>query len=203
MRIRIAFVAAVATVALCAVGVPAAGAATPSLPLVHAVGVAKKSGKKFNATYHIQRFQVATVHGKRGVYAVGTLTGKLKNHQFSLSNVMMPAKLTSSPASATGVAKDARQAAPCSVLHLVLGPINLNLLGLTVSLGGGTVPVGGPATQPITIDIAAIPGGGLLGNLLNGLVCNSGLSGALGGLTGGQLSGLLNGLLGILSGLGL
>ena len=43
----------------------------------------------------------------------------------------------------------------CPILHLVLGPINLNLLGLTVT------------TNQIVLDITAVPGpGNLLGNLL-------------------------------------
>jgi len=53
--------------------------------------------------------------------------------------------------------------ATCSVLSLAIGPINLDLLGLVVNLddcGGG----------PVTLDITAIPGGGLLGDLL----CNLG-----------------------------
>ncbi len=49
--------------------------------------------------------------------------------------------------------------AGCPVLHLVLGPLNLNLLGLTIVL------------QQVTLDIVAVPGpGNLLGNLLCGLV---------------------------------
>jgi len=52
---------------------------------------------------------------------------------------------------------------PGNILHLELGPVNLNLLGLKVDLDnchGG----------PITVDISAVPGpGNLLGNLLSGL----------------------------------
>jgi hypothetical protein len=54
---------------------------------------------------------------------------------------------------------DALQAATCSVLSLAIGPLELNLLGLVVELddcNGG----------PVTLDITAIPGGGLLGDLL-------------------------------------
>jgi hypothetical protein len=40
-----------------------------------------------------------------------------------------------------------------------LGPINLNLLGLVVELDNC-------ANGPVTVDITAIPGGGLLGDLL-------------------------------------
>ena len=42
----------------------------------------------------------------------------------------------------------------CSILHLVIGPIDLNLLGLMVHV------------SQITIDITANPAGGLLGQLL-------------------------------------
>ncbi len=49
--------------------------------------------------------------------------------------------------------------AGCPVLQLVLGPLNLNLLGLTIVL------------QQVTLDIVAVPGpGNLLGNLLCGLL---------------------------------
>jgi hypothetical protein len=47
----------------------------------------------------------------------------------------------------------------CDILNLALGPIDLNLLGLVVALDdceGG----------PVTVDIVAIEGGGLLGDLL-------------------------------------
>jgi hypothetical protein len=60
-------------------------------------------------------------------------------------------------------------AASCSVLDLSLGPIELNLLGLEVILDDCN-------DGPVTVTITAIPGGGLLGDLL----C---------GLTGGALNG--------------
>ena len=53
----------------------------------------------------------------------------------------------------------ALQNATCNVLSLALGPLELNLLGLHVELDdceGG----------PVTLDITADPGGGLLGKLL-------------------------------------
>jgi hypothetical protein len=52
--------------------------------------------------------------------------------------------------------------ASCSVLSLALGPIDLNLLGLVVELDNCS-------NGPVTVDITAIPGGGLLGDLLCGL----------------------------------
>jgi hypothetical protein len=56
----------------------------------------------------------------------------------------------------------AATAASCNVLNLAIGPLDLNLLGLRVELDdceGG----------PVTLDITATPGGGLLGDLLCGL----------------------------------
>ena len=50
-------------------------------------------------------------------------------------------------------------AATCSVLSLAVGPLDLNLLGLVVELDDC-------AGGPVTVDITAIPGGGLLGDLL-------------------------------------
>jgi len=54
---------------------------------------------------------------------------------------------------------DAVQAAACDVLHLDLGPLDLNLLGLRVQLNDCN-------NGPVVLDITATPGGGLLGNLL-------------------------------------
>lgn len=50
----------------------------------------------------------------------------------------------------------------CPILHLVLGPLNPNLLGLNVSL------------NQVILDITAIPGpGNLLGNLLYDIALHS------------------------------
>jgi hypothetical protein len=50
-----------------------------------------------------------------------------------------------------------------SILHLSLGPVDLNLLGLNVHLDNCN-------NGPITLDVSAQPGpGNLLGNLLSGL----------------------------------
>jgi hypothetical protein len=205
MRFRIIFVAALASLTLCAVGVPAAGAAngtskvTSTAPLytLPVTGMAKNN-KKFNGKFGIQRYTVATLNHKRGVYAVGTLTGTLKGRHVTRYNVMIPASLTGAP---TGQAK-AAAVVPCPVLHLVLGPINLNLLGLVVTLGGGNA-----ANLPIVLDITAVPGAGnLLGNLLCGLTNALNPAGG-GGLLSSlntqlqQLSATLTGLTALLGGL--
>lgn len=81
-------------------------------------------------------------------YALGTLTGKLGHRTVSRSNVAIPANVARSPSLVS-------PAATCSVLHLDLGPLNLNLLGLTVHL------------NQVVLDINAMSApGNLLGNLL-------------------------------------
>jgi hypothetical protein len=196
MRLRIVLAGALATLALGAIGVPAASAWSsngsqnvvniPALKTVKVHGKAK-NGKTFTGTYGIQRFLVTTVKGHKGVYSIGTLRGTLNHRHITRYGVLMPA----SAKSATTKLGTARSAATtCSILHLVLGPINLSLLGLNVNLGGGTITPGQPAQEPITLNLTATQGGGLLGDLL------CGLDNALGGSTGllGQLSSQLSGL---------
>jgi hypothetical protein len=131
------------------------------------------SGKAFKGTYTVDRF--VSRNGK--TYALGTLTGKLGQRSVKRSNVAIPVKVGSAT---TGGARDA--AASCPVLHLVLGPLNLNLLGLHVTL------------NQVVLDITAVPGAG---NLLGNLLCS--VSNLLNGgvtppapLTVPQLTGLLN-----------
>lgn len=149
-------------------------------------GVAK-NGKKFTGTYGIYRF--ATKNGK--VWSVGTLKGRLNGRHVTRANVMMPATLT-------GDSSAAQAAASCPVLHLTLGPIDLNLLGLRVKLGGGAA-----SDQPIVLDITAQQGGGLLGDLLCGITNALNPTGVLGQLATQlqQLTSTLNSILGLLGGL--
>ena len=79
---------------------------------------------------------------------------------------------------------------PCPILHLDLGPLDLNLLGLHVHL------------NEVILNIEAIPGpGNLLGNLLcaiAGLLDGVDLSGVLGNL----LQNLIDALIRLLQSLG-
>jgi hypothetical protein len=78
----------------------------------------------------------------------------------------------------------------CPILHLELGPLDLNLLGLRVQL------------NRVVLDITAIPGpGNLLGNLLCAI---AGLLDGfdLGGVLGGLLQNLIDALIRLLEGLG-
>jgi hypothetical protein len=83
----------------------------------------------------------------------------------------------------------AEQPERCPILHLELGPLDLDLLGLVVHL------------DRVVLDITAVPGpGNLLGNLLcaiAGLLDGVNLSGILQGLW----ERLINALIGLLQGL--
>jgi hypothetical protein len=151
-RGRLAMVAALSA-ALCAalLLVPVtAGAQTPttattvtSFKKIPVTGKAR-NGKKFNGRFTVQRF--ASRHGK--AYAVGTLTGKLGKRHVRRSNVRMPVGVGDG-------ASDMHSAATCPILHLTLGPLDLNLLGLKVHLN-----------QVVLIIDAQSGSGQLLGNLL-------------------------------------
>jgi hypothetical protein len=108
------------------------------------------------------------------------INGALNNlNDAVITNVILP----------NGNGEIGTQQIQCPILNLELGPLDLNILGLRVYLHdceGG----------PVTIDVTAIPGGGLLGNLLCGLLF--GLP-DFGELIGNTLQDLLNQLLGILN----
>lgn len=119
----------------------------------------------------------------------GTAVGTLTVTSFKVVNGVLTAVGTYSGTTANGTAvTNAAATAPvstaassgsCSILHLVLGPINLNLLGLQVT------------TNQIVLDITAQPGpGNLLGNLLCAVANLLNQGGPASGL-----AGLLNTLL--------
>ena len=195
MRVRIALVAAV--MAIAAITAPTASASNgtsvptklTSIPSLYTMNIsgAAKNGKQFSGTYGIQRFVV----GKDGkAYAVGTLKGKLKGRHVTRYGVTMPASLTGATGAQTAQAV-------CPILHLVIAPIDLNLLGLRVRLGGGT-----NFSQPIVLDLTAYQGQGLLGDLLCSVSNLLNQNGLLSQLTGQvqQLVGTLNSLLSLLGG---
>jgi hypothetical protein len=128
-----------------------------------------KNGKKFAGTYSIDRF----ISRRGQVLAVGTLKGRLKNRRVNRSGVRIPVTGFTDQ----GAAQSAQLV--CRILTLTLGPLDLNLLGLRIQL------------NQVNLRITAIPGGGLLGDLLCGL--SNLLNPA--GLAGNQLSAVLNALL--------
>ena len=127
---------------------PAAGAQEPGgLTQVVPVTGKAKSGRTLSGSYAIERF---TASGNR-LLAVGTLRGSLRGRRVVARGVRMPVQASRGALAA--------QVPPipnaCEVLNLVLGPINLDLLGLVVR------------TNRINLRIDAVPGpGNLLGNLL-------------------------------------
>jgi hypothetical protein len=126
------------------------------------------TGKTFSGKLNVNHFSRSA--GK--TYAVGTLIGTIAGHHVTRSNVRVPVAVQK--AATTSAAT--RQAGPsCPVLHLVLGPLTLNLLGLNVSL------------NQVVLNITATPGPG---NLLGNLVCD--VANLLNQSPAGGLAGLLN-----------
>jgi len=111
---------------------------------------------------------------------LGTILGNLSSADLNrlltgITNLLNGALgQVTAPTSLAGVTQQAAPAtAPAvNILHLSLGPVHLDLLGLLVNLDNC-------ANGPVTVDITAQPGpGNLLGNLLAGLanVLNSNAS---------------------------
>jgi hypothetical protein len=145
-----------------------------------------------------------------GLKAIGSLTGTITPatgpaQQVAGAIVLVPVNNAAAPKAATGFGGaesigtqalrtngPSAQQASCPILNLHLGPLDLNLLGLTVHL------------NEVVLDITAVPGAGnLLGNLLcavANLLNGSGLS-LLGGALLNSLTQLLNNILAALAGL--
>jgi hypothetical protein len=113
------------------------------------------AGDTFAGTLTIQRF--ANDNGK--LVAIGTIAGTLTSATnqvigTAFQTVAIPTVVNGSSQAATAAAV-AQVTASCAILHLDLGPLSLNLLGLQVNL------------SRVVLDITAVPGAGnLLGNLL-------------------------------------
>jgi hypothetical protein len=124
----------------------------------------------FNGTFRIVDFTFQ--NGQ--MVAHGIVTGTVTNSAGVVHSLIqtVSAPLANAGASAA--------AASCSILHLVLGPIDLNILGLKIT------------TNQIVLDISAIPG---TGNLLGNLLCD--IANLL-NTPSQTLAGLLNQLLSIL-----
>lgn len=183
-------------IAVCALMLVGAGPAMAQAPtqrfgqVVNVTGLGKND-KKFTGTFTVARFQQV---GSQA-YAVGTLRGKLKNRPVRRANVKVPVAVQPG---AAGAAAKAAQATPpivptpnaCQVLNLVLGPLDLNLLGLRVRLNQVRLLI---EAVPSTV-----PTGGVSGGLLGDLLCGvANLLNPQAGTPLGQIVQLLNGLLGM------
>jgi len=130
-------------------------------------------------TFTIQRF----AKSQKQIVAVGTLVGTLTSAvpgsvpRTVVTQVAMPL-VNDAAAAGAGV----MALASCDILHLVLGPLDLNLLGLVIHL------------DQVVLDITAETGAG---NLLGNLLCA--ITGLLdGGGPLGSIVALLNSLLDVL-----
>lgn len=124
------------------VGLPAlASAQQPQTPPLSIPVTGTGAGGTFTGIFQLTRFAAAD----GAVNAVGTLTGTLTNT--ATGAVTSIVRTVSIPVAVTQ--------ATCDILHLDLGPLSLDLLGLNVDL------------SRIVLDITAESGAGnLLGNLL-------------------------------------
>jgi hypothetical protein len=148
---------------------------------------ASANGATFVGHYNVKRFVLR--NGK--VKAAGRLTGTLTKKSGAVKPVSqwvrMPVNLAASSTSAAPTTSGASTSATgCQILDLVLGPLDLDILGLQVHL------------NRVHLNITAVPGAGnLLGNLLcavAGLLDGTGLTGL-----NAILTNLLNAILGILN----
>jgi hypothetical protein len=176
-RLRTAAAAALLTCAL-VLGATATASAQDQPRFAKQVAVnGKNKGKDFAGTYTIRRF----VSKGGQVYAVGKLTGTLKNRSVTRRGVRMPVALQRHTAAGTSQVPPVPTPGACTILDLVIQPIDLNLLGLRV------------ATSEIALLIEAVPGdNALLGNLLCAI---TGLLDPETGSTPGLLTRILNALL--------
>lgn len=124
----------------------------------------------FSGTFTPQKFSV--VNGV--LQATGVLKGTLTD-----ANGSSLGTVNQTVTDSVNTSRAANAAVGCQVLNLVLGPLNLNLLGLVVTL------------NQVTLNITAVPGAG---NLLGNLLCAvTNLLNGTGGLA--SLSSLLNEIL--------
>lgn len=133
---------------------PAAKADPAATTLIQAVDAA---GNSFLGVLKITSF---TTSGNQ-ILANGTISGTLTT----------AAGVTSTVSSAVTGLPLINATASCPILSLTLGPLNLNVLGLNVTL------------NQVVLNITAVPGAG---NLLGNLLCD-----VANLLNGGNLSGLL------------
>jgi hypothetical protein len=159
--LALACAAALAPSASASAGSASAALAAPPVP----VNGAGPNGS-FTGTFAVDRF----VNRGGRLFAVGTLAGEVTNTATGATrtvrrNVSLPVDV----AQTTGT---------CEILNLVLGPLDLNLLGLRIQL------------NQVVLQITAEQGPG---NLLGNLLCA--IAGLLDGTGGGGSTGLLANLL--------
>jgi hypothetical protein len=190
--VTVTFVAAVAmAVGLSTVGVAPATAAPGNWTTVakSAEGTMKSkivgetsTGRKVTGSFKPKRF----VEKDGQVFAKGVIRGAFETKSGATKKFKVKRLVPVKKANGTPLSARTANRAECDVLNLVLGPLDLNVLGLEVNL------------DRIVLDIVAVSGAG---NLLGNLLCAvAGLldGGILGNLLG-QITDLLNQILGRLA----
>ena len=167
-----------------------AQAALPTVPTgagltVPVQGHARSAGR-ITGNFTISQFVPGATANT--VAAVGTLVLQTADGRTMVTKTTLPVQLSNDATTAGNNAVSIQQAT-CPVLHLTLGPLDLNLLGLLVHL------------DQVHLTIDADPAGGLLGSLLCAIANLLGPGGTIADLT--ALLQALNTLLGLLGGLGL
>lgn len=187
-------------VALSLVSAPLRASAQANNPAVVPITGTATNGTPFTGTFHVQRFQRV---GNR-IFAVGVMNGTLGSQAVTNQAVALPLVLGSPQG--RGAGEELGELAPqsgvrtavatladqplviptqtCPILHLNLGPLDLNLLGLVVHLN----------QVVLNIDAQAGPG-----NLLGNLLCA--VANLLNGPNLGLLTNLLNQIVNLLNGI--
>jgi len=151
---------------------------------LHVTGTSSVGGNfkgDFTLQSIVQNFDGSGVPATFALVAIGVLRGELKGVPGLKPDHVE--QIIALPVSAlqSGGPQGAAAAAACPILHLVLGPLDLDLLGLVIHL------------NQVVLDITAQSGqGNLLGNLLCAVanLLNGGLP---------TIQGLLNQLIGVLN----
>jgi hypothetical protein len=153
-------------------------------PITGTATAADGTVQTVTGTFTIQRF----ARSQDQIFAVGTVVGTLtsatpgSSARTFVTKVSLPLVMPADSAAAAAAPSDVTALASCDILNLVLGPLDLNLLGLEVHL------------NQVVLDIVAVTGAG---NLLGNLLCA--ITGLLdGGGPLGQIVSLLNSLLALL-----
>jgi hypothetical protein len=171
--------------------------------LVLPLSGAGSGGVRFNGTVAVQRF----VQRDGQVFAIGAVSGSLSGPGGPIgTSILLPVSFpvhvgsgliarterglihpASLPAPDYGARVMLVQASTCGVLHLDLGSVNLNLLGVVVTTTPVTIDINGDTAAPLgNLVCAALSTLNNVVGLVNVLNSILGLvTGLLGGLTGG------------------
>jgi hypothetical protein len=142
------------------------------------INAASDAAGTFTGNLHINSFAVRD----GALVASGIVTGTRVDENGVVTAIVRTVSLPVNTGSASTRAA-AAPAASCGILHLELGPLDLDLLGLVVHL------------DRVVLDLSAVPGAG---NLLGNLLCSlTNLLNGGGALT--QIADLLNQILGLLT----